>query len=64
MTTPTTDQLPTVKVKCQDTPMGYIIINASDFDPAKHERFDEPKSHGNVISFLPQKPRKTTRRSR
>lgn len=44
--------------------MGYIIINASDFDPAKHERFDEPKSHGNVISFLPQKPRKTTRRSR
>lgn len=44
--------------------MGYIIINASDFDPAKHERYEEPKSHGNVVSFLLQKTRKRTRRSR
>jgi hypothetical protein len=30
--------LKTVKVKHPD---GYMIINASDFDPSKHEPFDE-----------------------
>jgi hypothetical protein len=30
--------LPTVKVK---HPGGYMIINASDFDPSRHEPFDD-----------------------
>lgn len=35
-----TDILPTVKIKA-DTAKGFRIINASDFDPARHERFVE-----------------------
>lgn len=31
--------IPTIKVK-RDGPKGYRLINASDFDPAKHELFD------------------------
>lgn len=32
--------IPTVKVK-SDHPRGYRIINASDFDPKKHEKLSE-----------------------
>ncbi len=30
----------TIKIKCGDS---YAIINESDFDPSKHEKFDEAK---------------------
>ena len=33
------DTVPTVKVKSGDS---YAIINESDFDPAVHEKFNEP----------------------
>jgi hypothetical protein len=32
--------LPTVKIK-HENETGYAIINASDFDPDKHEAFDD-----------------------
>jgi hypothetical protein len=34
-------RLPTVKVKHPD---GYAIINLRDFDPAKHEAYEEPET--------------------
>lgn len=33
--------VPTVKVKAS-SPRGFVVINASEFDPKVHERFDEP----------------------
>ncbi len=36
--------VPTVKIVSEpshENPLGYIVINKSDFDPAKHEPFDE-----------------------
>lgn len=33
-------QLPTVKV-ASDAPEGYTVINAQDFDPAKHTAYVE-----------------------
>lgn len=38
--------LPTIKVK-RDGPRGFHIINKSDFDPQKHELFeDDPGAEG------------------
>jgi hypothetical protein len=33
----------TINIKSEvsdDNPLGYIVINLEDFDPAKHEKFD------------------------
>lgn len=43
--------IPTVKVK-RDGPKGYRIINQSDFDPKKHELFEEPKAADEPIENL------------
>lgn len=32
----------TIKIK-RDGPRGWRIINAADFDPAKHEKYEDPK---------------------
>lgn len=34
-------KLETIKVECGD---GFMIINASDFDPAKHTKYGERKT--------------------
>lgn len=34
------NEIPTVRIKA-DTPLGYAIINESDFDSSEHELFDE-----------------------
>lgn len=40
-------QIPTCQIVSLDTPSGYMLINASDFDPAKHELYGvEPKGAG------------------
>lgn len=36
-----TDTCPTVKIKSGNK-SGHVIINESDFDPAKHERYEAP----------------------
>lgn len=41
------DLIPTIRVK-RDGPKGYHIINASDFDPAKHEAYDAAADTDNV----------------
>jgi hypothetical protein len=36
--------VPTVKIvseQSHENPLGYIVINKADFDPSKHEPFDE-----------------------
>jgi len=33
---------PTVTIKSDESPDGYIVINESDFNPTKHERFVTP----------------------
>lgn len=39
-------RLPTVKISAPDVDGGFIVINESDFDPEKHERFEgtEPEA--------------------
>lgn len=36
--------VPTIRVK-RDRAPGYSIINAADFDPAKHQRWADPLDH-------------------
>lgn len=46
------DSCPTVKIKAPARPngKGYRIINASAFDPAAHERFDESPTVASSLS--------------
>ncbi len=30
--------------RTDDNPLGYIVINAEDFDPAKHQKFEDDKA--------------------
>lgn len=34
--------IPTVRVKSDTAPGGHVIMNETDFDPAKHEVFTDP----------------------
>jgi len=36
-------RLETVKIVRKDSKKGFKIINASDFDPKKHEKYGEAK---------------------
>lgn len=36
--------VPTVKVKVPHTKGGFVVINESDFDPEKHELYEEPSA--------------------
>lgn len=36
--------LSTVKIRHSEVPAGYIVINQSDYDPAKHTLFEVPPS--------------------
>lgn len=31
----------TVEIVSKDAPGGFIVINASDFDPSKHKKYGE-----------------------
>jgi hypothetical protein len=37
--------VPTVRVASDATALGYLTINASDFDPAVHEEYDPAEEH-------------------
>lgn len=37
-------EIPTVRIK-SDTPLGYAIINESDFDPSEHKLYDADSDH-------------------
>ena len=37
-------EIPTVKIKDDKAPGGYVVINESDFDEKKHKLYVEPKS--------------------
>ena len=40
-----TEDVPTLKVKPSHESQGaFVVINESDFDPEKHELFEEPKT--------------------
>lgn len=32
----------TVKIRCESTPLGYMIINEFDYDPKKHTLYETP----------------------
>lgn len=47
-------RVPTVRVKATDPEQGeFVTINAADFDPAVHERFDD------VVMDAPPAPEPT-----
>lgn len=53
-------QVETVKIRHPHESGDYAIINASDFDPEKHERYED--ADGDVTS--PPKPERPTRPKR
>jgi len=46
------DKLPTIKVK-DENPRGWKIINASDFDPDKHEIFGAVVTKQKAVDPVP-----------
>jgi hypothetical protein len=50
------DSCPTVKVKHDESPGGYFVINESDFDAAVHVKYDEPAPLPPVPGPLPPPP--------
>jgi hypothetical protein len=40
--------LETVRIEAHDVPGGFMLINRSDFDPAKHKLFGERTAGGSL----------------
>jgi hypothetical protein len=53
--------VPTIRVK-RDRAPGYSIINAADFDPAKHQRWADPLDHDGDGKKGGAKPAKAKRK--
>ena len=51
------DSVPVIRIKSSHPSQGeFVEINASDFDPAKHERFDAPAPKAKLTLPPPPPP--------
>jgi hypothetical protein len=57
--------LPTIRIKAavsDDNPLGFIVINESDFDPAVHEALDPVEAIDVEVSDTEAAPARRSRK--